>query len=117
MRVSQSRRQVLWAVGFAGLGVCGARRSTREVRKLGHAREWWSCGRFVFVDEAAEDFAFVDGDRGCADEHGRGLVWRLKRERAVRVGCTNTISLQIERIQLQDRVYAPDALFETTSTS
>src|SRR6266513_895743 len=84
MRVSQSRRQVLWAVGFAGLGVCGARRSTREVRKLGHAREWWSCGRFVFVDEAAEDFAFVDGDRGCADEQGRGLVWRLKRERAVR---------------------------------
>src|SRR6266511_1622972 len=44
----------------------------------------WSCGCFVFVDEAAEDFAFVDVDRGCADEHGRGLVWRLKRERAVR---------------------------------
>ncbi len=26
----------------------------------------------------------MDGDRGCADEQGRGLVWRLKRERAVR---------------------------------
>jgi hypothetical protein len=56
----------------------------RGVRKLGHARERWSCGCFVFVDEAAEDFASVDVDRGCAGELGRGLVWRLKRERAVR---------------------------------
>jgi hypothetical protein len=26
----------------------------------------------------------VDVDRGCADARGHGLVWRLKRERAVR---------------------------------
>ena len=26
----------------------------------------------------------MDVDRGCAGKHGRGLVWRLKRERSVR---------------------------------
>ena len=52
--------------------------------KLGHGRERWSCGRFVFVDEAAEYFVFVDSP--CRDGDGRGwlFIGRLERERAVR---------------------------------
>jgi hypothetical protein len=55
---------------------CASTASRRRLWAWGSKTRAW----VVFVDEAAEDLAFVDVDRGCADEHCRGLVWRLKRE-------------------------------------
>jgi hypothetical protein len=58
----------------------------------------WLCGGFVFVDEAAEDFVFVDVARGCVDEGGRGLVWRLERERAVRPMLVVVGGVEVEHV-------------------
>jgi hypothetical protein len=92
-----SRRSLARSFGARAIGcLISANRDalSRAPRRTGAVAHAWglktlswsarvSCGCFVFVDQTAENFVFVDVGRARANGHGRAFLWRLEREGAV----------------------------------